>query len=207
MYRIAFTGPSGSGKTTLVNWVKNEFNLPHLNGSSGQIKTDEQNKALEGMGLTVGGGHRKVIQSGHAAPKAAVQNQWDILERRLELFNNSREFVTDRCTIDSWVYYLQQCSMYETTEQSEKFRDRCIYGLRFLTHIIYIPPMLFPVEDNNSRIANDWYQREMAGPVFWNVFRTFDVLSSRSSYQTKFHVLWSEDLEARKYSLKKFLSE
>lgn len=166
--KVAFTGPSGSGKTTLVKWVSEKYNLKWLNGSSGGLKSEEKNKELYSMGLKVGGGHRAVIQSGHMNPQAAWDNQLAISAARARLIINNYDFVTDRSHLDVLVYATIQCGPYLKDDELLRLHSECFAILNKLTHLIYVPTMLFPIEDNGSRINNYIYQKAMDG-----VFETF----------------------------------
>lgn len=163
--KIAFAGPSGSGKTTLVKYIEEDFKLKWLNGSSGQLKTEQENKTLTELGLKVGGGHQQVIQSGHANPEAAWLNQDRILTNRANLFADNDNFVTDRSPIDVLVYATIQCGPYVDDHRLTDLVKDAFQACKHLTHIIYIPTMLYPIENNGSRITNYLYQKAM-GKVF-----------------------------------------
>lgn len=163
--KVAFTGPSGTGKTTLVQFVKEELGLTWLNGSSGGLKDPEKNKELYESGLNVGKGHKEVIQSGHRHPSLAWENQRAISAARAKLILNNKHFVTDRSPIDILVYATIQCGPYITDKDIQALEAESYAIASNLTHIIYIPTMWSPVEDNGSRIPNFYYQKAM-GSVF-----------------------------------------
>lgn len=156
--RIAFSGASGSGKTTLVRYVAEKYKLPHLNGSSGMMKSEQDKLSLQAMGIDQGKGHAAVIRSGHINPIAGMFNQETIMRSRIQLIKSMPEFVTDRSPIDSIVYYLMQCGPYAQEKDSEAFINEAWDGLRYITHLVHVKPLSF-VEDNNSRIPNVYYQR------------------------------------------------
>jgi adenylylsulfate kinase-like enzyme len=164
--RIAFTGPSGSGKTTLVTYIQEQYGLPWWNGSSGGIKTGEQNNFLSAAGLAVGKGHAEVIRTGHMNPEAAKLNQEAILESRIAKFAEAAEkgesFVTDRSLFDNIVYYLMQVSLYQSERDTKDFIDLAMSAMNNLTHIIYIPTSI-PIENNGSRVPNWYYQKAVNG--------------------------------------------
>lgn len=198
--RVAFTGPSGSGKTTLVKHVEETYGLKWLNGSSGEIKTPEENQDLTERGLTVGRGHAKVIQSGHATPGVAWMNQEKIFEQRSKLLLTNDNFVTDRSPIDNLVYATIQCGPYLDTTTLQKFRDDCYGMLRRLTHVIYVPTM-FQVEDNGSRIPNYWYQKAMGA-----VFQMYIDSYWESDDVPKILTITKQNLQARYTEIAEFLN-
>lgn len=198
--KIALSGPSGSGKTTLVKYIVEKYGLPWINGSSGGIKAPEDNKLLQKNGLIVGKGHREVIQSGHKKPDQALRNQELILQSRLHLFRDTPEFVTDRSTIDNWVYYTMQCALYDTEENSKLFLSDCRLGLNALDLIIFVPTAI-PIEDNGSRIPNYWYQHTVS-----SVFRGALSLFRQSFGSTKIVELCHVDLTARKHEIDSYLA-
>jgi deoxyadenosine/deoxycytidine kinase len=171
--RVAFTGPSGSGKTTLVQYVQEKYQLPWYNGSSGVVKSEEQNAFLMASGLAVGEGHARVIQTGHMNPYAAKLNQRAILYSRIEKFKMAAQaeesFVTDRSLFDNIVYYIMQASLYETEQDTEQFIREALSAMMYLTHIIFIPTAI-PVENNGSRVAN-WYYQRAVNSIFQEVLK------------------------------------
>lgn len=198
--KIAFTGPSGSGKTTLVKWLSEEYKLPWLNGSSGEIKNVRDIGNLEEMGLVQGKGHKEVIVSGHNHPEAAIANQQRILERRTGMMTKQTDFVTDRSQIDNWVYYWMQCSMHVTDEDARVFRKKCEAGLGNLTHVIYIPTMISPIEDNGSRIASFHYQK-MVSVIFDAAIKFWDF-----GNMTNLLMITEKDLDKRKQQIIEFIT-
>jgi hypothetical protein len=169
--RIAFAGSSGAGKTTMVNYLKEKYKLPWINGSSGQIKHEQDNFQLKLMGLDQGHGHAAVIRSGHQNPIAAGCNQQAILRGRIAAMRSAGlNFVTDRSPIDSIVYMLMQCSMYEGEVWCGEFIKEAKQALAMLTHIIWVRP-LDHVEDNGSRVPNIFFQQVVDG--------TFDMVISK----------------------------
>lgn len=199
--KIAFTGPSGSGKTTLVKHVQEKYSLPWINGSSGGLKNPLSNSVLAEAGLVVGKGHLQVIQSGHANPKVAIKNQRLILEERVKFFQLNPSFVTDRSTIDNWVYYATQCSLYEKEGVSKDFLNFCIEGLSELDYVFFIPCGI-PIEDNGSRIPNYWYQHTISS-VFRGAISLFREQAHKKTRIIEIHPL---SLDARKSEIDSYLA-
>lgn len=165
--RIAFTGASGAGKTTMVHYVRDTYSIPWIDGSSGIIKTQQDQLDIQGMGLKLGKGHAEVIKSGHMFPDAAWVNQRRILDRRADLFNYNDSFVTDRSPIDCIVYAIMQCGPYVKQEDLKELIDKATRVLKRLDYLIYVRPLSF-VQDNGSRIANLYYQMAVDA-VFYRV--------------------------------------
>ena len=200
--KLAFTGSSGSGKTTLVHYVKESYNLKWLNGSSGDIKNEDQQTFLKARGMNVGNGHAEIIRAGHENPVVGVFNQDFILQARLDLIKSNDNFVTDRSPIDNIVYYIMQCGPYVTEKDTAEFIDKALQGLQELTHLIYIPAMLPQIEDNGSRIANTHYQSAVDAVFKMVLIKYMDQLAIGGP---KLLVIDVVDLEERKKLVYNFL--
>lgn len=200
--RVCFTGSSGSGKTTLVHYVQQEFELPWLNGSSGGLKDDVTIDRIESLGLKQGQGHREIIQSGHAHPTAAWENQKAILLGRNNLMNAHDRFVTDRSPIDNMVYATLQCGPYQHETDMNEFMDNALSAMARPTHLIYIPSMLPSIEDNGSRITNPMYQRAVDF-VFKGMIE--EIYDCGTPWLPKLLTLNVVDLEERKRIIVEFL--
>lgn len=159
--KIAFTGTSGSGKTTLVNFLKETYNLPHLNASAGTIGglALEEVKAKHKY---YADGHLAVIQRSLVDPEFAKDFQNAVIDARTEKYKTMDSFVTDRSPIDSLTYFALQAAPNLTDEYCEAFKDKCYEALSYLDILIYIKavqPKDVAVENNGSRVPVKMYQK------------------------------------------------
>lgn len=157
--KVAFCGTSGAGKTTLVKYVSGKYGLPHISGSSGDLKTEHDKNILPEIN---GKGHENVIVYSATHPEEGMLNQEQILYRRTQAIINNNRFVTDRSPIDNMVYMTLQCSYHKdiSRERCQNFVDIALKAWEGLTHIIYIVPVQPEghIENNGSRIVNPFYQ-------------------------------------------------
>lgn len=156
--KIALAGPSGTGKTTLANFIAETLDIPFIKGSAGLILTDEDKTFLKGLSGYSQNGHKEVIALS-ADPKFGYMFETLVLQRRFELIRGNTSFITDRSPIDNLTYFLLQASWGCSEPEVEKVIALNQESFRSLTHIIYIP-LNNPhgIEDNNSRIANIYFQ-------------------------------------------------
>jgi len=196
--KVAFSGASGSGKTTLVKWVAEHYNLPHLSGSSGDLKTDDDREYLASrFGVEGREGHAKVIKESHNNPEFGYELQRMILTRRSELIKDNQVFVTDRSPIDNFVYYMLQAGLYQNDGINHDFYEACIQAMIPLDHIFVVPFMFDFVEDNGSRLTSQVYQH-MVTHIFSLYHYQFQAEMSRVNSNTKIHLITPLLLDDRK---------
>lgn len=206
MTKIAFSGTSGSGKTTMVKFVENQFNLNHISGSSGDLKTEADRKhLLEKYGFAGSGGHADVIKASHANAAFGYELQEMIRVRRDELITNTDDFVTDRSPLDNFVFFLGQSALYQNNEVVNQFMDSCIETMAKLTHAIYVPALLDDIEDNGSRIPVYHYQKAVDAVFarYWQVFVHHAKVKNPSLHVYK---VKQNDLAQRKAEIMDFIS-
>ncbi len=205
--KIAFTGTSGSGKTTLVKFVSEKFSIPHISGSAWDLKNDEDKHTLRDQFGFPGGGHAGVIKYSALNPEYGVFNQQLLLKRRLELGMLNQSFVTDRSPIDNLTYFIMQCGYHPmvTDHIVSEFMNNAFKAYQLFTHIIYVKAVQpTEVENNQSRIANRFYQKAVDSMFeYWlyNFFRRSSQVAT-----PKLLVIDYWNLEARKQEVTQFLS-
>ncbi len=205
MIKVAFTGSSGSGKTTLVKYVNAEYPLPWLNGSSGELLDEiDQATLKQRFGFEGGKGHAHVIKASHANPEFGYVHQNMVLNARGKLIESDQDFVTDRSPLDNWVYFLLQAGVYQNFNVSHDFMGKAIFYFSKLTHVIYVPAMLVEVEDNNSRIANYYYQRAVDA-IFNTYWQAFSHHAKVANPKIKLLKIVDHDLKTRKEKVMDFL--
>lgn len=202
-------GSSGSGKTTLVQWVHKEFGIPWINGSSGVLKTPKQIKSLKDL---VGeyDGHKDVIKLGFLNPEFGRKNQEIILSQRIKLIEGNPEFITDRSPIDNIVYAMTQVAAMQSEAWCKSFIKLAFGGMEDLTHIIYVKavqPKEFGIEDNNSRVANRYYQKTIDAVFdYWFNYYLSYINKHQIHLSQKVLVIDWWDLDKRKEEVMQFLS-
>lgn len=170
-YKIAFTGSSGSGKTTLVEWLSKERNIPHISGSAGDVLKDLDKQMIQQAFDYYGDGHKDVIANSIANPGYGIINQLLLQMRRQEIIQSNDNFITDRSPVDNMTYFINQCGANGkvTNDLADEFFNNCVHAAQGLTHLIYIKAVQpIPVENNGSRIANNFYQKAIdAQFAYW----------------------------------------
>lgn len=205
MIKVAFTGTSGSGKTTLVKYLHKEYPLPWLNGSSGELLSKDDQLMLEVKHDYVGGkGHAHVIRQSHLSPAFGLDHQNMVLNRRGELIESNQDFVTDRSPLDNWVYFLLQAGLYQNMNICHDFMSKAIHYFSKLTHVIYVPAMLVDVEDNNSRVANYYYQRGVDS-IFNSYWQAFTHHAKIANPSLKLMKIVDLDLKTRQEKVMDFV--
>jgi len=173
--KIAFSGPSGLGKSTLCKYVSEEFQIPWLSTSAGDILSKkDKDKLKETYGYS-GSGHKNVINLSSVSPSFGLDFQWAVLEARKEQINKNSNLVIDRCPIDNVAYMLAQNSHNGISENLiESFIRKAqdtFMNLDVVFQIRYSPDIPF-IEDNSSRVANRYFQQYMSD-VFVGVYARY----------------------------------
>jgi hypothetical protein len=212
MKKIAFSGSSGSGKTTLVQFVANELGIPHLSGSAGDLKTEEDKLILHEEHGYPGGGHSAVIKYSALNPEYGLLNQQMLQRRRHQLIlgehpllTHGGSFVTDRSPVDNLVYFLLQVGYHPSVsdEITEKHMKDCLAAWNELTHVIYVKAVQpREVERNHRRVDNKFFQKTVdAAFEFW--IKTFFIKESIDGPEVLIIDYW--DLEQRKEAVLSFI--
>lgn len=163
--RIAMTGASGSGKTTLATFVQEQFpELKFLSNSAYDVITEEDRAFLNREYGYIAKGQANVIAMSHSNPNFGFDFQDILLRNRINLYKGNDNFVTDRSFIDNIAYYLDQCCAYQTEATTIAFISRAIEAMSNIDLIIRInmtQPLAHGVENNDSRVANWFYQKKI----------------------------------------------
>jgi len=205
MKKIAFSGSSGSGKTTLVQWVAEQFNIPHISGSAGDVKQEGDKMLLDEMFQYPGGGHVGVIKYSALNPEYGLTNQKLLQMRRSEIIFTNDNFVTDRSPADNLTYMVNQTAYHPmvTDAITEDFAKDCLKAWEELTHVIYVKSVQpAEVEKNGSRVSNKWYQKSVDAQFeYW--IKNYFMKNTLDGPKVLIIDFW--DLELRKDTLKAFL--
>lgn len=126
--RVTLTGASGVGKTTLAELLSAELSLP-LIPELARVVCKET-------------GYRRI---GDIPDQEAFKLA--VLERQLAEEERLNRFVADRSAIDCWVLWQRWNICSAMTYDSEKLYNRCRDQSTKYSHVVYIPPLFEPVED------------------------------------------------------------
>lgn len=151
--KLFISGISGIGKTTLANSISKEFDIPFVIGSTKLL----WNK----YGIK---NHNEIISMCNNQPKIGLKFQNEVLDYRLEMMNQHKDFVTDRSPIDNVVYTLTQLSHIITEDEFKIYLDKCsiAYNFEDVRHLHlsggYSTLKDTPLENDNMRVTSQYYQ-------------------------------------------------
>ncbi len=172
--KIAFSGPSGLGKSTLCKSISSNSDVQWLSTSAGHILSLLDKEDLEINYGYSGNGHRAVINLSSQQPEFGKAFQELIrLRRAQQIFRNSN-FVIDRCPIDNVAYMLSQIGHNVSPDWIEAFIANSIEAYKELTHVIQIrySADMPSIEDNGSRVANNYFQKH-SSDIFTGVYARY----------------------------------
>lgn len=148
---IALSGVSGVGKTTLGEKIADKLSIPFISGSAKVLwdKHDIKN-------------HAHLIQKTMSDTNWGYSFQMELLDVRLNVIKENKEFVTDRSPIDNLVYFLAQLSPFITEEMTQQYILACQNVYQYINHQIYLEySKAIELEDDQARITNRYYQNMM----------------------------------------------
>lgn len=123
------TGASGVGKTTLASSLAAELKLPLIPELARALCEERGFKRI-----------------GEIPDQEGFKR--DVLLAQIQREASLTEFVADRGTIDSWVLWERWNICQAMTYVSEAFYRTCREEAQWYSHVIYIPPLFTPPEDD-----------------------------------------------------------
>lgn len=150
--RIVITGAAGVGKTTLAKKFVEALN---------ELSPDHEYEEITEVAkqLCEERGYENIY-----AVEDHFQFRHDVLEKQIALedaiMERDHKFISDRSTLDCWVYFMRWSWTLAMVEDTEKYYQRCASQAAKYDLIVYIPKMFNTVEDN-FRWANETYQNQI----------------------------------------------
>jgi predicted ATPase len=176
--RIIVTGASGVGKTVLVEALASLLDLP--------IIPEVGRSLCESMG------YKRIGE---------VPDQEDfkrrVLDAQIAEEDRLSEFIADRSTVDCWVLWQRWNICSAMTYDTESYYRRARAQAEKYKHVIYVPPMFAPPEDD-FRWTDADYQRQIDRLVRMTLYE-WELLD-------KTHVVQSEGTESRVKEVIRWLS-
>lgn len=126
--RITITGASGTGKSTLAELLSDRLQLPLIPELARVIC---QEKGFSRIG------------------EIPDQEQFklEVLLRQIEAERKLEAFIADRSVLDCWILWQRWNICSAMTYDTEKIYDLTRAHVPGYTHVVYIPPLIQPVED------------------------------------------------------------
>lgn len=199
--KLCCTGTSGSGKTTLSKIIAGLTGIEFIPSSVGLIMNEEQKAILRSRFNYDNIGHKNVINLSSSDPLFGKTFQMIALSNRSDLIEKKASFIMDRSPIDNVTYMLTQCSHNMSEMEIESFIRLAQRAYVKLDGVIYIKPCQpgGKIEDNQSRVANKYYQ-SMVDSVFQMVYDTYF-----SKLQVLTHIIDFWGLEEREFEALRFI--
>lgn len=152
--KINLAGPSGIGKTTFAKWISEELDIPFVSGSYSDL-----------IPSTAIQTHESMISKD---PSEIYAQDTQIVNLRNRLFGSHPDMVSDRSYLDSASYHINKLSHHVKECDTDSFIDICkSLTLVTISHLIVFSlsrscMKKWEMEDNNKRVLNRFYQREIS---------------------------------------------
>lgn len=146
--RVAIIGAACVGKTSLLESIFKS--LENDNSDNAYIKIPEIARSL-----CKEQGYENIYEI-----KDADQFRIDVLNKQIDTEDESNTFISDRSTIDCWVYYMRWSWNSKKVEATEEYYQKAKSQAQKYDKIIFIPKMFDAIEDD-FRWANDVYQMQV----------------------------------------------
>jgi adenylate kinase family enzyme len=147
MCKIGLIGAGGCGSTTVASIVSNELNVKFIKSSDftrGILKRDgydyEQDSFVERF-------------------LADKKREFELIDLRIVSEHQQDSFITDRTTLENYVYALDSIQNYSIDELNV-LHCKCWKNMKRYTHLFYLPRK-DDIKDNKLRTLNIFYQRKI----------------------------------------------
>lgn len=152
--RIVLIGAESVGKSTTFNALKNHKLTMHLNYIEEAARQLDINVTTNDDKLKL----QKIIYQMHS---------------KLENKYYETGYIADRCIIDSFIYYQEICSEFQTSKQIDKYRQLVLNAVDKYTLILYLP-IQYPVISDGFRYANEDFRHKIDYELK-NFLYTYDI--------------------------------
>lgn len=152
--KIQLCGPSGIGKTTLAKHISDIKGIPFVDGSYSTLVPST--KRIK---------HKDML---NRDPKEIYKEYIELVSQRTKAFNLD-SYISDRSFLDVLVYTVDNLSSKLESCDIDFMNKLCKNMiLESCSHLIFLEyPSRFiseiPIEDNNKRITNPYYQWKISG--------------------------------------------
>lgn len=155
MKRVVITGAAGVGKTTLLDSIfKGESPLEFGFSFENFVKIPEIAQEL-----CKERGYKSIYEIGDHH-----QFRLDVLDEQIrreeEIIQSGKSFISDRSTIDCWVYFMRWSWNTGTVEEAEEYYQKARSQAEKYDQIIYIPKTR-KTPEGGFRWSNDTYQTQV----------------------------------------------
>jgi adenylate kinase family enzyme len=147
MKKIGLIGAGGCGSTTVALRIANELNIKFIPSSDftrNILKRDgydyEPNSFVE-----------KFL--------ADKKREFELINLRIDAEHQQEDFITDRTTLENYVYALDSIENYSIDELNV-IHCKCWVNMKRYTHLFYLPRK-DNLKDNKLRTLNVFYQRNV----------------------------------------------
>jgi hypothetical protein len=149
--RLGLIGSGGSGKTTLAREVSKEFALPFETLSTASV--------MSSFNFIT---HTDVLNAACNDSARGIAFQRAIVEQRAiyfsELYEENKDFVTDRTPLDSFFYYVIQNSFWDRSDTGHILETIALDSLHYYDYVIHIESGAFPISaESIGRPTNKFY--------------------------------------------------
>lgn len=186
--KIAFTGAGGTGKTTLAKYLADKWSIPYVGSVSREVMAEmrvESEMAQESM--TVG---------------MLYELQTAIMQRRRDKLAGLKDYVTDRCALDNYIYALRRCGPALTGDAIKEWEDLAVKDLLAQDLVFYAPTGMFKTEHDGIRVTEIAHQELMDVAMYG-----FLCKHGLDRCSENIHILSMGDLDRRKIFCDSLVSE
>lgn len=143
--RIGLIGAAGCGSTTIATNISNEFGLTMLNSR------DFTRDILKRDGYDYLSFVERFL--------AEKEREFELVEKRIRTEHQYNSFITDRTTLEHYVYAIDSFDKY-SIEDLSILCERCKNNMSNYTHLFYLP-VSEVLQNNNLRTLNVYYQKNI----------------------------------------------